>query len=57
VVNERKEKTGIEEYSEALDSIFSNNLTAGVVIHFESGGYALCVEIKNGKTEIIFYKL
>lgn len=55
MVNERKEKTGIEEYSEALDSIFGNSLTAGVAILFESDGYALCAEIKNGKPEIIVY--
>lgn len=52
-----KGKSGIKEYSKALDSLFDNNLVGGVVIRFESDGYVLCVKIRKGKTEIIVYKV
>ena len=57
MVNEGKEKSVITEYSEALGLIFDNNLADGVAIRIESGGYVLCLEIRNGETEIIIYKL
>lgn len=57
MVNGEKEESGVNEYSDAIDSLFDNNHADGVVIRFESDGYVLCVEIRNGKTEIIVYKL
>lgn len=54
-MNREKEEFGIKEYSDALDSLFNNNLIEDVAIRFESGGYVLCLEIGNGRTEIIVY--
>ena len=51
----KKRKSGLKEYSKVLDLIFNNNLTEDVAIRFESGGYVLCLEIRNGKAEIIVY--
>lgn len=56
MVNEGAEKTRIKENSEALDSLFDSKLT-DVAIRFELDGYVLCLEIRKGKVEIIFYKL
>lgn len=55
-MNEGKEESGIREYSEALDSLFNNSIRDDVAIRFESDGYILCLEIRNGKTEIMVYK-
>lgn len=55
-MNQGKEESGIREYSEALDSLFNNSIREDVAIRFESDGYVLCLEIRNGKTEIIVYK-
>ena len=52
-----EEKSGSEGYSDALDLIFINEPTEDVAIRFESGGYVLCLEIINGKAEIIVYKV
>lgn len=48
-----KREASIGEYSEAPDSLFRNRITEGVVIRFESDGYVLCLEIRNGRTEIL----
>lgn len=55
-MNQGKEESGIREYSEALDSLFNNSIREDVAIRFESDGHVLCLEIRNGKTEIIVYK-
>lgn len=55
-MNQGKEESGIREYSETLDSLFNNSIREDVAIRFESDGYVLCLEIRNGKTEIIVYK-
>ena len=52
-MNEEKEAFGIKRCSDALDSLFDNNLTDDVVIRFETGGYVLYLKIRNSKTEII----
>lgn len=56
-MNGENEEFSIKEYSEAFDLIFNNILTDDVVIRFESDGYVLCLEIRNGNTEIIVYRL
>lgn len=50
-----KKKSSIGEYSDALDLLFSNNITDDVVVRFESGGYVICLEIRSGKTEVVVY--
>jgi len=55
VVNVKK-RSCIGEYSDALDLLFSNNITDDVVIRFESGGYVICLEIRSGKTEVGVYR-
>ena len=56
-VKNENEKFGVKKYSDALDLIFTNNITKDMAIRFEAGGYILCLEIRNGKTEIIVYKM
>lgn len=46
----------ITEYSKALDLLFNNNINDDVVIRFESDGYVLCLDIRNGKAEIAVYE-
>lgn len=52
-----KDDANIRKYSDALDFLFNNTEIKSVVIRFKSDGYVLCLEIRNGKTEIIVYKL
>lgn len=53
----QEDRSSVRVYSDALILLFNNNNIKDVAIFLESGGYVLCLVIRNGKTEIIVCSL